>query len=579
MWRRRQMAQSQVEKDGARLTMVAALFFLTALLIGGRLFYLQILKHSFYEAEAMKQHGEAELVEAKRGLIYSLDKNSKDFAIADNRELYLLFAVPCEIEDATTTINKLAPILGLNPEEKLKIWLQLKKENDPYEPLRHYLREEEKKKIEELKIAGLNFLPEVKRFYPDNNIFSHLTGFVGFKGEELAGRYGLEEFFEKELKGVPGEIIWEKDPAGRPIGSGDFNLQPAEDGADIYLNIDRQIQFKTCGILAEAVEKSKAEGGIAIVQNPNNGAILALCNEPNFDPNNYSQVESASVYTNQAVVSLYEPGSIFKAITMAAALDTGAVGPDTSYEDTGLLVFGKDKVTNAGNKIYGRQTMTNVLEISINTGAVFAAQKTGRSSFKKYVKDFGFGSTTRIELPGEGKGDITSLDKKGDIYLATNSFGQGLSVTPIQMISAFSAIVNGGTLWKPWLVNKAVDFKGQTEEYKSEKVRQVISEQTANILKAMLVSVVENGHAKTARVKGYFVGGKTGTAQIPAPTGGYLNAYNHSFVGFAPAVNTRFVVFIKITNPQALYAESTAAPAFAEIMGFLLNYYQVPTER
>jgi cell division protein FtsI/penicillin-binding protein 2 len=573
------MAQSQVKEDGARLTMVAALFFLMALLIGSRLFYLQVLKHSFYEAEARKQHGEAELVEAKRGLIYSLDRNNKDFAIADNRELYLLFAVPCEIKDATTTINKLSSILELNPEEKLKIWLQLKKENDPYEPLRHYLKEEEKKKIEELKIAGLNFLPEVKRFYPDNNIFSHITGFVGFKGEELAGRYGLEEFFEKELKGALGEIIWEKDPAGRLIGSGEFNLQPAQDGTDIYLNIDRQIQFKTCGILAEAVAKSKAEGGVAIVQDPNNGAILALCNEPNFDPNNYGQVENIGVYTNQAVVSLYEPGSIFKAITMAAALESGVVGPETTYEDKGVLFFDKDKVTNAGNKVYGWQTMTQVLENSINTGAVFAAQKTGRSNFKKYVKDFGFGSVTGIELPGEAKGDVAALDKKGDIYLATNSFGQGLAVTPIQMISAFSAIANGGTLWKPWLIKKTVNFEGQTEEDKGEKVRRVISEQTANILKAMLVSVVENGHAKVAQVKGYFVGGKTGTAQIPAPSGGYLNAYNHSFVGFAPAINSRFVVLVKITNPQALYAESTAAPAFAEIMGFLLNYYQIATER
>jgi cell division protein FtsI/penicillin-binding protein 2 len=550
-----------------------------ALLIGSRLFYLQVLKHSFYEAEARKQHGEAELVEAKRGLIYSLDRNNKDFAIADNRELYLLFAVPCEIKDATTTINKLSSILELNPEEKLKIWLQLKKENDPYEPLRHYLKEEEKKKIEELKIAGLNFLPEVKRFYPDNNIFSHITGFVGFKGEELAGRYGLEEFFEKVLKGALGEIIWEKDPAGRLIGSGEFNLQPAQDGTDIYLNIDRQIQFKTCGILAEAVAKSKAEGGVAIVQDPNNGAILALCNEPNFDPNNYGQVENIGVYTNQAVVSLYEPGSIFKAITMAAALESGVVGPETTYEDKGVLFFDKDKVTNAGNKVYGWQTMTQVLENSINTGAVFAAQKTGRSNFKKYVKDFGFGSVTGIELPGEAKGDVAALDKKGDIYLATNSFGQGLAVTPIQMISAFSAIANGGTLWKPWLIKKTVNFEGQTEEDKGEKVRRVISEQTANILKAMLVSVVENGHAKVAQVKGYFVGGKTGTAQIPAPSGGYLNAYNHSFVGFAPAINSRFVVLVKITNPQALYAESTAAPAFAEIMGFLLNYYQIATER
>jgi cell division protein FtsI/penicillin-binding protein 2 len=243
------------------------------------------------------------------------------------------------------------------------------------------------------------------------------------------------------------------------------------------------------------------------------------------------------------------------------------------------LVFGKDTVKNAADKTYGISSMTKVLENSINTGAVFAAEHAGRENMKKYLENFGFGAKTGIEFKSEAKGSINSFTKTSPIYLATASFGQGLAVTPIQILNAFSAIINGGNLYQPFVVKKIISAEGQKNEIQPKIVRRVISERTANVLKAMLVSVIENGHGKPAAVKGYYVGGKTGTAEIPSPSGGYLNAFNHSFVGFAPAGSPRFTVFVKITNPKMRFAESTAAPAFAEIMKFLLNYYQVPTER
>jgi cell division protein FtsI/penicillin-binding protein 2 len=570
---------SHKENSAARITIVAALFFFLAALVGLRLFYLQVIRHGYFQDMGDNQRGSLKKILPSRGLIYATNKEGENLVVADNKELYLLFAIPPQIKDATATVDALNKIWPLEQSEREKIWRQLQKTNDPYEPLRHYLTSEEKNKIEDFKIAGLNFSPETKRYYPEKNVFAHLTGFVGFVGDTQVGSYGLEESFEKDLKGKNGEVKLERDPSGRLIGVGDFEIEPAVNGSDLYLTIDRQAQFKVCAILDEYVKKFEAEGGSAIIQDPNTGAVLALCDNPNFDPNIYGQVENSRVYTNQAVVSLFEPGSVFKAFTMAAALDSGAVTPDTTYEDKGVLVFGKDTVKNAADKIYGRANMTQVLENSINTGAVFAAEHAGRENIKRYFSNFGFGVKTGIELPGETKGDLSSLNKTGAIYLATASFGQGISVTPLQILNGFSAIANGGILYKPFVIKKTVSANGQITETKVTEIRRVISERTANVLKAMLVSVVENGHAKPARVSGYYVGGKTGTAEIPSPQGGYLNAYNHSFVGFAPAGNPRFTVLVKITNPKMRFAESTAAPAFAEIMKFLLNYYQVPTER
>jgi cell division protein FtsI/penicillin-binding protein 2 len=585
------MTNAQMKKKGyhiencgkeifsARITIVAALFIFLAVLICCKLFYLQILNNGYFQKIVNSQRDSSNKIEPSRGLIFVKDKSEASVAIADNKKMYLLFAIPARIENATATAEKIESVLKFNDDEKKKIISQLNKYNDPYEPIRHYVLEDEKNKILDFKIDGLDFFPETKRYYPEKNIFSHITGFVGFVENSQVGSYGLEEAFEKYLRGFEGEISLEKDPGGRPITVGDFDIKSAVNGSDLYLTIDRQVQYKSCFVLSDTIKKFGAEGGVVIVQDPNTGAILALCDSPDFDPNNYGQVENSSYYTNQAVSSLYEPGSIFKAITMAGALDSGGVLPETTYEDKGVLNFGKDNVKNAADKVYGNMNMMNVLEYSINTGAVFAAESIGLEKFKEYVKKFGFGEKTEIEMPSEAKGDILALNKKSPIYLATASFGQGISATPIQMINAFSAIANGGILYKPYIVEKIIDSDGKTEIYKSKQIRRVISEKTANVLKAMLVSVIDNGHGKPAGVSGYFVGGKTGTAQIPSPNGGYLNSFNHSFVGFAPAISTRFVVFVKITNPKMRFAESTAAPAFAEIMNFLLNYYQVPTER
>ncbi len=581
MTRFRGSTKNNEERAGstARIKFIAVLFLVLAAVFLARLFYLQVFKHNVYKKLATAQHENTQKLLPARGMIYATDKDGRDFCIADNQDLYLLFAVPVEIENASETVDKIITVLSLEQKEKDKILAQLKKNNDPYEPLKHYLNEEEKDKLKDLNITGLGFSRETKRYYPEGDVFAHLNGFVGFSEDKTVGQYGLEEYFESELKGKNGILKSETDPAGRLIAVGEYDMTPAEDGANLYLNIDLAMQFKACETLKKAVKNYEAQGGVVIIQNPNDGAILALCVEPSFDPNNYGQVKNVNFFINQAVSSLYEPGSIFKPITMAAALDTLSVEPDTTYEDKGFLIYGKDKITNAMDKKYGVVNMTQVLENSINTGAVFVAIAAGRENMKKYVSDFGFGTHLGIDLPREAKGDISSLDRKSEIYLATASFGQGVAVTPLQMVNAFSAIANGGMLYKPWVVKKIVKVNGEIEEFKAQQIRRVISSKSANVLRAMLVSVVKNSHSGVAKIPGYFVAGKTGTAQIPAKSGGYLNAYNHSFVGFAPATKPRFTLFVKITNPaKGAFAESTAGPVFAEVMRYLLNYYQVPTD-
>ena len=265
---------------------------------------------------------------------------------------------------------------------------------------------------------------------------------------------------------------------------------------------------------------------------------------------------------------------------MAAALDAGKAKPDTTYEDTGEVKIGAYTIRNSDKKAYGVKTMTNVLEKSLNTGAVFVAKLLGHSIFRSYVKNFSFGALTAIEQPNENTGDINNLEKNSDIYLATVSFGQGISVTPIQLATAISAIANEGKLYKPYLLAKIISPEGKEEITQPRFIRQVIAPETAKTIGAMMVSVLENGYGKLARVPGYYVAGKTGTAQVPNKAGGYSEETIHSFVGFAPVENPAFVGVVKIINPKiGNFAEATAAPIFGKFAKFVLNYYQIPPNR
>lgn len=435
----------------------------------------------------------------------------------------------------------------------------------------------------EFKINGIGFSESKFRFYPEANISSSILGFVGYVGDKQQGRYGLEGFFDNELTGSPGSIKIERDARGYPIIINDREYNNADDGSDLILTINRSIQLTACQKLNEAVSRHGADGGSVIILDPESGAVLAMCSNPDYDGNNYKDVKNIKDFTNQAIFSQYEPGSIFKAITIAMALDQKKITPQTTYEDTGQVVISKYKIENSDHKANGTQNMTQVLEKSLNTGAIFAMRSIGPDLFSEYVKKFGFGEKTGIELEGENKGDIKNLIKKpvGELYAATASFGQGIAATPIQMAAAFLALANRGVMMQPYIVKEIIRPDGSKIETKPKIIGSVISEKASAIIGGMMVNVVENGHGKKAGVKGYYVAGKTGTAQVPAKDGGYqAGAHIGSFAGFAPADNPKFVMLVKIDQPRDVeWAESSAAPLFGQLAEYMLNYWQVAKER
>lgn len=593
-----------------RLKLIRIIIFLFAGVIAFRLFSLQILNNDFYSALAAGQHEIYKEIFPERGRILMQEvrtseesPDKKVYPLATNQSLYLVYADPRKIKTAEELAKELAEIFYVrekkdneeltaeeieavekSEKEKLEkeLLAKLKKENDPYEPLRRQATEAMLAKVKELQAEGIGFIEEEVRYYPENNLGSHFLGFVGTEDNKKVGQYGLEGYFQSELGGKQGFLSSEKDVAGRWISISGRDWQKAEDGADIVLTIDRNIEYFACGKLKEAVEKHGADGGSVIIMDPKTGAIWAMCSYPDFDPNNYAKVENINIFNNPAIFYQYEPGSVFKAITIAAALDVGKITPMTTYVDEGEIKVDDRTIKNSDLKAHGVQTMTQVLDESLNTGAVFAVFQIGPEIFKKYVEDFGFGRETDIELDFESAGNIKSLDKKGKIWSATGSFGHGISVTPIQIVTAFSAIANGGKLFKPYIVDEIIKSDGKTVKTEPKVIRQVITSRTSALLGGMLVSVVENGHGKRAGVSGFYVAGKTGTAQIPKKGGGgyETDATIGSFVGFAPVEDPKFVMLTKIDHPRTtIWAESTAAPLFGEIAKFMLNYLKVPPSR
>lgn len=561
-----------------------ALHIVFAVLIAAvtvRLFALSVLSHEFYKNLAENQHQLYKTLIPIRGEIFVNEGASgeKLVSVVTNTTKDLVYAVPPEIEDKEKTAATLASILEMRKGEVLerladndRKWVAIKKE----------LPESVSARIAELKLKGIYLQAETYRLYPEKEFASQVLGFVGYRDKERAGQYGIEEKFESELAGQSGFLTLDKDIRGRWITGGVRKLEPAQDGSDIVLTINRAIQFRAEGVLKETVEKHQADSGSLVILEPRTGKILAMANFPNFDPNSFSKVPDPAVFRNRAVSDAYEPGSVFKPITMAAALNAEVLTAEETYEDTGSVALDEFVIRNANNKIYGRQTMAQVLEQSINTGAIYAQTKTGRARFLETVEKFGFGKQANLTLPAESPGDIENLYRGGAVHYATASFGQGITVTPLQLARAFAAIANQGKMMKPYLVESIRYPTGLVENFEPQEAGQIISTKAANTLAAMLVSVVEKGHGKRAGVPGYYVAGKTGTAQVARTDGpGYdPNVTIGTFAGFAPVDNPAFAMVVIIRNPKTVrFAESTAAPAFGEMARYLLNYFQVPTTR
>ncbi|MFC1598345.1 peptidoglycan D,D-transpeptidase FtsI family protein [Patescibacteria group bacterium] len=559
-------------------------FVLLAFLVSARLFIVQVVEHPFYEALASGQHELVQQLLPERGEIYAADPYSESgiTLLATNQTLHHVYLNPKQVTDVQATADALAPILGMDPAIVLE---RAAKEEDLFEPLKHEVSDQEieviEQAIEEGGLTGIHWTPEEARYYPEGEVTGAVTGFVGYVNDERKGQYGLEGFFNEELSGQAGSLETALDASGRFIAVADKSIVEAQDGDKLILTIDKNIQYKACSLIQAAVEKHGANQGTVIVMEPDTGAIKALCNAPTFDPNNYGDVEDIQTFVNDAIADQYEPGSVFKAIVMAAGVDTGQVTPYTTYDDTGSVEIGPYTIQNSDGKANGVVDMTKVLEDSLNTGAIFVVQKVGNERWHEYVQDFGFGEKTGVSMSGEAPGDISTIAKEKDIYSATSSYGQGLTVTPMQMIQAFSALANDGVIMKPYIVDQVVKSNGFQEMTETEVVGKPISPETARTISAMLVRVIEGGHAKRAEVEGYHFAGKTGTAQIPREDGRGYDSHRHkdTFVGYGPVSDPQFVALVKIDEPKdVLWSASSAAPVFGELSQYLVNYLQIPPD-
>lgn len=575
------------------------LVFLASGLIMYRLFILSYVRHPGYlqTAEAQSQNVSNITV---RGNIYLQDPESRAessqedpdlYLAATNKKFPLVYIVPSEIDKNNSSYisDVLGDIIGVSKEEILNVILSGSKNT---KVLAKRLNDEQAEKIQNLGQKGLELRYESERYYPGDEMAANVLGFFGYDQNGQSGRYGLELYYDDELFGrkfninyfgsekLSGFFDSLKDIIfGEPAGEESETGQSADRPADIILTIDRNVQLFVESKLDEVIKRWNATGGSAIVQDPNTGRIMAMADRPSFNPNFYyeSPIEN---FISRSSQQIFEPGSSFKPITMAIGLDLGKITPQTIYTDTGSVDIAGYKIKNFSEKIFGQQTMSQVLEKSINTGAMYVQQLVGNDEFLNYIINMGFGQKTGIDLPGEVSGDISNLYTGRKINYLTTSFGQGIAVTPIQLINTYSAIANGGKLMKPYIVEKIIERGGSEKIIEPEIISIPISEKTSAKLRVMLTSVVDNGFDK-ARITGYDIAGKTGTAQIPDEKGGYSeDEFIHDFVGFAPASNPRFVILLKIDKPRGInFASDSLSSTFKDITQFLINYYNIPPTR
>ena len=562
-----------------RISALVLFVFGLSLVLVGRLVLLQITQHEAFVSRAGAQQSISRSLPAERGEIFLSDRG-EPYPVAVNRQYFLAYAVPGEVRDRFRAAHDLSQVLDV---DEVSLDEKLSKENDPFEVLKHRLSDEEADRVRALHIDGVFLLPEIFRYYPGSDLASQTIGFVGMQGDQYKGRYGIEASFEDTLKGTVGFVSNERDASGSWIPLVGKSFSAPEQGASLVLTIERVAQYEVEKILKDAVSNFRADGGTIIVMDPKTGSIVALASYPDFNPNEYSKTENAETFLNPAVSFSYEPGSVMKPITMAIGVEDGKVNANTEYVDTGFVKEGGFVIKNAEGKVYGRANMTKVLEESINTGVIFVERLVGNERFREYLTRFGFGEKTGISLPAEITGNIRNLantDRSTEFFTA--SFGQGVTVTPPQLASAYATLANGGMLMKPRIVDRILFSDGRVETVPPEEIRSVVSLDTAQEVGKMLRNVVVNGHGKRADVPGYLVVGKTGTAQVAkAGERGYEEGMNiGSFAGYAPLNDPKFVVLVKIDNPKGVeWAESSAAPTFQKVMKFLLESSGIePTE-
>lgn len=542
-----------------------AMFFLLMLLFAGmlsRLFVLQIVEAPELEAIAAKQRQRDIPFPARRGTVF--DRSGAPLAIS--ADLQTVFADPEHVEDPVAGAAALAPVLGVDPAE-LVPKLRGSVPGSRFEYVARQVPDRVAARIRRLDVPGIYMREEPKRFYPEGKLAGHVLGFVNIDGTVRAG---IEDQYQGILEGKPGHMTLEQDPMGRPLPQAEFSYEPPSPGRSLFLTIDKELQYFTELALAEAIDEYDAEAGTVVVMQPETGEILALANSPDFDPNQYATSDQAA-QRNQALTDVYEPGSAFKIVPMAAALEEGIVTPRSTFTVPDAFQY-MDRVFNDSHAHPTEQmSVTRILKDSSNVGTIKIGLELGATSLDRWIKRFGFGKRTGLDFPGEVSGLMLDRDDWSGTTIATLPIGQGIAVTPVQMAAAFAAVANDGKWTEPKLLHSTMDQTGEVTPASPPRQRQILSPQTATKLKLMLERAVDDGTGLEAQIPGYRVAGKTGTAQKPLPGGGYGNSYVASFGGFAPVDDPKLVVMVVLHEPNPIWGGLTAAPTFRSIAEFGLQ--------
>jgi cell division protein FtsI/penicillin-binding protein 2 len=535
-----------------RFTIIVAFFLLAFTYLGFHLYQLQLVKGDYYYAQAASEQSAAASNNANRGAIYFTDNNGNTLPAAIDQEFPMIYAVPTAVKNPAATAATFAPILNM-PAATLQAIFS--RPRDQYELLVNKADPAVAQKVTALNIPGVytEFTPE--RYYPLSTVASQVLGYVGPNASNAgeSGKYGLEKYYNNLLEGN--------------------SSSSAAGGSDLVTTIDPNIQIEGEKILDNLVQTTGATGGDVMVMDPMTGKILAMGSDPNFDPNNYGQFPLAD-FLNTDVQGVYEPGSIMKLLTMSAGIDSGKITPDTTYYDHGYVNVDGAHITNYNFTTQGaygpNTTMTQVIEHSINSGAIWAENATGNATYLDYMKKFGLDQKTGIDLPGEIAGNLSQLTPNApQVDWDTAGFGQGVAVTPIELVDAISAIANGGLLMRPYL-NAALQ---------PQVIRRVISSSTAAQVAQMAVDAVDL--AQVAEINGYSMAGKTGSAFIPNPKGGgYLNELDDSYIGWGPTSNPKFIAYIRLNtvSVNSLAAE-TVVPAWNQLAQWIINYDNIGPDR
>lgn len=559
-----------------KILFLAVLTF--AVILIGRLYFLQIVESATYRAEAEAQYLGSQRADFNRGAIYFETKDGVLVSAATIKSGYNLAIHPNLITNATTTFETINAILPLSQND----FLAKADKTTNWEEIKKYLNPEIGEKLLALKIPGVAVAPFNWRFYPAGRLAANILGLVGYQGNVLAGRYGLESYYEDVLKrdesGLYQNIFVE-------IFSGLEKTLVKKTGleGDIIITIEPTVENFLEKKLAALSEQWQAAETGGIIINPKTGELYAMANLPTFDPNNFSAVGDVKIFSNPLVENAYEMGSIIKPLTVAAGLDAEMITATTTYNDAGFIELSGRKISNFDKKARGVVTMQEVLNQSLNTGAAFIMGRLGRDVFSQYFLNFGIGEETGIDLPNESPGLAENLKSRRDLEHATASFGQGIALTPIMTVRALSVLANGGFLITPHLVKKIEYAAGFSKNITSDNNKKVIKKETSEEITRMLVAVVDkallNGQIKQEH---FSIAAKTGTAQIADPAGGgyFEDKFLHSFFGYFPAYEPKFLVFLYLYEPKtANYAAQTLTQSFIDIAKFLLNYYNVPPDR